>query len=264
MILAVLAIRIPVGVATTFGVRKLLGYRSGTQKVGLLYAYWMRTRETPLGAALARWFENALIYYLCIRGERVAETTEKTHFRRYFVFALLEELLARWFFLGVLTTLPGLNSQSAFYGLFILGNGIWAWLHLSNYSEKKDRHILRVVSQFVGGFFYTYLFLKHGLAGCVIGHFAYNATVASPGKQQRLNMIDGYLIMYNAIGVLITGIMMQKPLTDTRVWFDDAPKFLISGWNLFDYMLAGLFVNFTVHLVLDLLLYDKTNLESVS
>ena len=110
------------------------------------------------------------------------ETREGNHFFTFFVIVLLEELFARWFFLGLLTKIPFLSGTVAFYALFLIGNGIWALIHLSNFKEEKDRKILRVLPQFVAGAFFTYVFVKYGLLAAILAHFASNAVVFAVHK----------------------------------------------------------------------------------
>lgn len=97
----------------------------------------------------------------------------------------VEELLSRYLFLGVFTKIPILSGTTAFYALFLIGNSIWALLHLTNYKEKRDRKILRVLPQFILGISITYVFVKYGFFGAVMAHFMINVLALAGHKVIR-------------------------------------------------------------------------------
>jgi hypothetical protein len=92
---------------------------------------------------------------------------------------LFEEFYTRWFFLGALTSLAWLDGPIAFYALFLISNGAWALVHLTNFS-KGARNPLRVVPQFILGFPTTVMFLRYGLPGAFAGHFIWNMVPLLP------------------------------------------------------------------------------------
>jgi hypothetical protein len=55
----------------------------------------------------------------------------------------LEELLTRWLFLGAIPYVFGLHGPISFYVLFLVGNILWALIHLLNYRDREDRNPLR-------------------------------------------------------------------------------------------------------------------------
>ncbi|MBI2632823.1 MAG: CPBP family intramembrane metalloprotease, partial [Parcubacteria group bacterium] len=130
--------------------------------------------------------------------------TYGSHFASFFKAVGLEELLARWLFLGLLTRIPFLSGTIAFYGLFLVGNGLWSYIHLSNYKEVSDRKLLRVLPQFVAGIFFAYLFKKYGLFAAVLGHFMSNAILFASHKIQKFNKIDVLIIVYSALCAVIS------------------------------------------------------------
>lgn len=187
----------------------------------------------------------------------LAEMKEGNHFLNFFVIVVAEELVARWFFLGLLTMIPFLSGTFAFYALFLLGNSLWALVHLANYKNPKDRHWLRVLPQFVGGIFFTYLFVKFGLVAAILGHFASNAILFSLHKIQRVNWVDYMLILYYAILAVVSYLLMDQPVSDMMVWLSDQPTFILDGWDFWDYLLASIFIPAVFGLASSLLLYDR-------
>lgn len=182
---------------------------------------------------------------------------EGNHFFTFFVIVLLEELFARWFFLGLLTKIPFLSGTIAFYALFLIGNGIWALIHLSNFKEENDRKMLRVLPQFVAGAFFTYVFVKYGLLAVILAHFASNAVLFAVHKVQRINMVDGLIIGYGALCAVISYALIEKPLADILPWFADNPMFRLQGWEFWDYVKVSIFLSSCIVVIFGLLLYDR-------
>ncbi|MBI2624634.1 CPBP family intramembrane metalloprotease [Candidatus Parcubacteria bacterium] len=185
------------------------------------------------------------------------EMGEGSHFPPFFLIVLFEELFARWLFLGLLTKIPVLSGTVAFYALFLIGNGVWALVHLYNYREKGDRKILRVLPQFVAGAFFTYVFVKYGLLAAILAHFASNTVLFVVHKVQRINMTDGLLVGYSALCAAISYALMEKPLADILPWFADNPVFRLQGWEFWDYVKVSVFLSSCFIVVFDLLLYDR-------
>lgn len=91
----------------------------------------------------------------------------------YFMIIILEELFARWLFMGVTPLLAGW----LLWPSMIIGNALWALAHLHNYSDPKDRQIARVFPQFLGGVFYGWMYLKFGLPVTIATHLLHNAII---------------------------------------------------------------------------------------
>lgn len=189
----------------------------------------------------------------------LAKMTEGNLFYTFFVIVLIEEVFARWLFLGLLPQIPFLSGTLAFYALFFIGNSLWALLHLANFKEEKDRKVLRVLPQFVAGIFFTYIFIKFGLLAVILTHFASNAIIFALHKIQRTGMIDACIVGYAALIAAISYSVMDKPLTDILPWFADNPVFSLPGWTFWDYVKISLFVTSCSSLIFGLLLYDKGN-----
>lgn len=179
------------------------------------------------------------------------------HFFTFFVLVLVEELFARWLFLGILTRIPFLSGTVAFYALFLIGNGIWALVHLSNFKESKDRKTLRVLPQFVAGTFFTYIFVKYGLLAVVLTHFASNAVLFAFYKIQRVNLIDALIVGYAALCAGVSYWLIEKPIADILPWFANSPTFILSGWEFWDYPKISVFLSSCFVIIFGLLLYDR-------
>lgn len=185
------------------------------------------------------------------------EMHEGHYFFFFFVFVLIEELFARWFFLGLLTKIPFLSGTVAFYALFLIGNSIFALIHLKNFREEKDRKVLRVLPQFISGIFCTYVFVKYGLLAAILTHFASNAVLFGAHKIQRINAIDGLIVGYGVLCAAISYALIEKPLTDILPWFADNPVFHLEGWEFWDYVKVSVFLSSCFVVVSGLLLYDR-------
>ncbi len=179
------------------------------------------------------------------------------HFFTFFAIVLLEELFARWLFLGVLTKIPFLSGTVAFYVLFLVGNGIWALIHLSNFKKEKDRKMLRVLPQFVAGVFFTYVFVKYGLLAVVLTHFASNSVLFALHRVQRVNIIDALIVGYAALCAGVSYWLIDKPIADILPWFADNPIFVLAGWEFWDYLKISVFLSSCFVVVFGLLLYDR-------
>lgn len=178
------------------------------------------------------------------------------HFYNFFSAVLLEELLSRWFFLGLLRKIPWFSGPIAFYVLFLIGNGLWALIHIGNFTNERDQSILRVLPQFVSGFFLSFVFVKFGLLACVLAHFASNAIIFAIHKIDEIDIFHGLRTGLHAIYAIFAWHFMTKPLSDLLPWFNGG-VFSLPGWELADYLLISMFVSSCFALVFDLLLYDK-------
>ena len=182
---------------------------------------------------------------------------EGNHFFKLFILVIIEELFARWLFLGVLTQISFLSGTFMFYLLFLIGNGIWALIHLDNFKNKKDHHVLRVLPQFVGGIFLTFIFVKYGLLAAILAHFATNAVLFSFHKIHRTTTDDVINIIYATFCGIVSYWLMTKPLSDISQWFIDEPSFLIPGWEFWDYIKIWVFISSILTVTFGLLLYDQ-------
>ncbi len=191
--------------------------------------------------------------------EMLKNMKDGNHFFTFFVLVLVEELVFRWLFLGLLTKISFFSGTIAFYGLCVVGVVIFALMHLSNYKNSEDRNILRALPHFVGGIFLAYVFVKYGLLAAILTHFASNAVAFATYKVQRANIVDGMLVGYSLLCAAASYALMDKPLSEMAVWFINTPVFQIPGWGFRDYFLVSVFLPSCLSATFGLLLYDRGN-----
>ncbi len=183
---------------------------------------------------------------------------EGQYFKVFFMVTSIEELFARLLFLGGLwQVFPG---TTAFYVLFFLGNGIWSLVHLRNFKNPEDRSVIRVLPQFIGGIFFSYAFVSHGLTGAIMTHFMSNAILFSTAKLQRVNGIDMMIALYSLLCASVSYGLMTKPITDSLQWLSSSGGFVLTGWQPSDYVLFGIFASSVITLVLDVALLDRNGI----
>lgn len=178
-------------------------------------------------------------------------------FLEFFAITLAEEICARWFFLGILTKITALSGTFGFIFLFFVGNSLWSLVHLRNFKNKKDWHIIRVLPQFIGGIFYTYAFVKFGLMGAVLTHFASNSIAFALRKEHNTSKIDLMIILYSAILIAVSYYSMDKPISDIMIWFTNGANFSLKDWNFFDYIKISIFFTALSTLIFEILLFDS-------
>lgn len=180
------------------------------------------------------------------------------YFFVFFALVVLEELYARWFFLGVLTRISFLSGPIAFYLLFLLGNASWSRMHLNNYRNKEEKQMARVIPQFIFGIFLTYIFVKYGLFASILMHFSMNATLFALARTQKFGEANVLYIAAHAVYAGVSYALMDRPLSDTLIWFSYTPSFALAGWGFWDYVLVSIFATSVLALIFELLLYDQS------
>ncbi len=190
--------------------------------------------------------------------EFFSKMNEDTHFQNFFTTTFFEELFARGLFLGLLTKLPFLGGPVGFYILLLLGNSLWSLIHLDNYRDQKDRQLSRLIPQFIGGIFFSYIFVKYGFIEAVLTHFASNAVLFATHKTQRITYIDGLLLLYSVLCAVASYSFMTKPVGDIALWFAVEPTLKLPGWEFIDYVVVSIFLWSCGTAILGLLVYDHT------
>lgn len=149
---------------------------------------------------------------------------------------ILEELYARWLFLGVLAHF--LHGNVMFYVLFLLGNGSWALIHRWNHADRK---LARVIPQFLGGIVLTAVFARYGLAAAVVTHAAFNMLLWST---QRPVAVRGRvaLLAYNIVLAVLAWLVIDHPLSDMLRWLRTDTLEALPGWDVGDYFCGVVFV----------------------
>ncbi|MBP7847626.1 CPBP family intramembrane metalloprotease [Patescibacteria group bacterium] len=178
-------------------------------------------------------------------------------FQILFNIVLLEEVFARFLFIGILASLS--HSPFWFYAFLLVGNAIWAYVHIYNY-DKEDRNILRVSSQFIGGIFIGFTYIKFGFWAAVLVHFMFNTVPFAAIKSE--SWPSGKTMRKVGISVIIAVLcylLLNKPLSDILQWTNwDITSFVLTGWSWYHYLLAYLCVVSLQNVIFTLLLYDKS------
>lgn len=184
---------------------------------------------------------------------------DKKYWLAYLLYTVaFEEIFARQLFLDVLPKLLHVESTWGLWGLLILGNVLWAYLHLYNFSKERDRKFGYVLTQFIGGFFYAFVFLKFGLIPSILMHFMFNAVLFSGLKGQ---ISENYRLQTTFTQLCIAGIsymLFNQNVGDLLLWIQAEGKPIpLPGWGLLDYITISLTISCTVQAIFTLLRYDE-------
>ena len=168
----------------------------------------------------------------------------------------LEEVFARWFFLGFLGKY--LAGPTAFWSLVLVGNFLWAFLHYFNHPKEK-RSLLLILPQFVGGLVLTYVFVVYGFWWCLFTHITYDAIIFAGHKIEEVSPIDLLNSVYYAIvGLACLGLLafMGNSIADLNPWLigDYSP---IPGFNFWSYLSAITAIGCFLTIAGNLLLMDN-------
>ncbi len=184
----------------------------------------------------------------------------KRHYMMMTLTVVAEELLARGLFLGLPLLLTGGQLPTfAIYALFILGNGIWALIHLGNFKNRSERQLLKVLPQFIGGFALTAVFLNFGLVGSIVVHLAFNNLLMSVYRKGTFNQDEIAVIIWRSAllvgSTCVLWFSYGKSLFDLSYWFY-GDNFAVPGWQWQHYLLAVLAITSALTILGDLLLLD--------
>ena len=195
------------------------------------------------------------------KGELAPEFLEEReregyHALKYISFTCVEELFARWLFLGVLAS--WLVSPIAFYILLFVGNSLWALAHLTKY-QPHSRSLIRVLPQFVSGFLFAFIFVKYGLLITILAHVTWNAITVASWKIQKINWKDFTLAGYYGIGfALAYWLATARDIN----WNDLSPwlkgEFIpLMGFGFWDYLLVILVISLGLNFIVSLACVDR-------
>jgi hypothetical protein len=187
--------------------------------------------------------------------------------RQTFFFLMLllvgEELFARALFLGLGGML--FTSDTAYYILFFLGNGLWAAVHLYNFKANKDRKkFWLVLPQFVGGVFLTVTFASYGLLAAILAHVAYDMLLFCMDRIDKFNLGEGLVVAYNVVLLALSWIFLDENIFALEQWLSFDGQYTIPGWTFNDYLWAVVFVYAALTIIAELLLYDLEPLYDIS
>lgn len=174
-----------------------------------------------------------------------------------FLVVLAEEVVTRWFFLGLLTKV--FKGETAFYSLFFLGNAIWALIHLSCFTDRKEWSVLRVIPMFIGGVALTYIFVRYGLGTAIMAHFFYNAILFTRLKERlpdnKTLFTFLYFVVFSIVLMLVNSANGIK-LRDISPWLSNELT-PINSFGFWRYTGLLLMVGCLVETVGNLLLLDR-------
>jgi hypothetical protein len=196
--------------------------------------------------------------------ERVSKQTENT-FRlqspeRLFAVVMItlfcEELLARFLFLGLLPRIPKLDGDFFFYLFFLGGNILWAWIHLRNFENKRDRKLIMVLPQFVGGIFLTIIYVSHGFFAALGAHVIYDMVLFSANYRIKFSPSRFILSFYHLFFLGVYSLLFFKVRNHSFLEIKLALEKKGEEWAFIDYFsLVGVLTTATF-LVLEVLWYD--------
>jgi hypothetical protein len=179
----------------------------------------------------------------------------QSRFRPVMITLLVEELWARWLFLGLLGSVFG--GTVMFYLLFLVGNGTWALVHLANYKDKRHRRqLIRVLPQFAGGILLTAVFAGYGLVAALMVHVGYDMLLFCVYRSRAVRLDRLLIAAYNVVLAGIAWVFMDKPLTDLLQWLRTDTVAALPGWDWWDYFWVVLFVCSALAVLAEFLLYD--------
>lgn len=116
----------------------------------------------------------------------------------------LEEYFTRYLILGVLA--KWLNF--AFWPtmiLMLIANTAWAALHLMNYDDPSERKPLAVLSQFVTGLLFFYIFMRYGFWITLLVHLSFDFMLFSADKVQTtiVENLANLVFWFAALGITL-------------------------------------------------------------
>jgi hypothetical protein len=180
---------------------------------------------------------------------------------KIFSVILVEELFTRGLFLGLGTML--FRGDIAFYILFILGNSIWALIHLVNYSDKNERSLFRVIPQFVCGIGFTYIYIRYGLGTVIMAHFIYDVILFATRKKKIPDRTTWFSLAYygSACGILfIITTVSGISLNDVAPWINNnlVP---LNSFSFLQYAAILVLIDSIITVLANILLLDTTDIK---
>jgi hypothetical protein len=190
-------------------------------------------------------------------GDLLEKMKGGTWFKFFFIAVIFEEVVFRGIFVGLMPMIPGLHGSWAFYALLLVGNVLFALIHLSNFKKDQDKNPLRTLPQFVAGFFFGFAYAKGGLQAAILTHFVSNAMVFAFSKKQKFNWVDVAVFVSHVACMVIGWYGMSHDPREALTWIENARSGGLDHWAFWDYVALYFFVAGTVGVILDVLLYDR-------
>ncbi len=223
MMIGIVVLRIPIALTILFIVKKILGKPVSNRSI---FKY---------GDAKKYWLAELL------------------------VIITIEEIIGRWLFIDFLPDAFGITSTIGIWAFLIAGNALWSWMHLANFKQEKEKKIGYVTTQFIGGFFYAFVFIKFGLIPCILMHFMFNAILFSGLKGQVTENNRYIKIVSHLLVVGIAYLLFNQDIRDLLIWFEGkgtpAP---LPGWTLLDYIAITITISSLIDVIFTLIYYDES------
>ena len=187
-------------------------------------------------------------------------------FAKYFSVIFLEEVFARWLFLGVVywlfSLIPSpLVHSIAFYLLFLAGNTLWALAHLGNYEKRFGRSVLWVLPQFVGGIGLTIIYWRYGFWVALLTHFAYDAMIWCYDKTQEFDRVDLWHVGISGLYAIVFYLLLDHQPSDLLPWFESATVAPYKSYGMWEFVQLALFFQGIAGVFFGVLLYDHAGGE---
>lgn len=177
-----------------------------------------------------------------------------------FIIISAEELFARGLFMWVPQQM--IASNGIRYGLFLLGNILWAGIHIYNYRDGNIRTILRTVPQFIAGFGMAYIFLRYGFWVALLAHFVYDVILVSTLKKKPWNASNLFsFIYYTIVGIacVIAASMRGTTLDQLSPWLN-GNVIALDSFSFWDYALLLVLIDSISYVISEILLLDQVSI----
>jgi hypothetical protein len=187
--------------------------------------------------------------------ENIFETISPKRQFAVIMTTLTAEELIRQIFLGWLTKVPGLNGTIAFYTLFLISNCLWTMLHFRQVEKKS-----LLLSQFLGGVFFTIVYLPYGFFGALMAHVICDMLLFSEDRKEVFRMGRLVLVLYHLMTAGVSSYVFfvdyDRSLTDLKC-LALGQYATLTDWSFEDYRWAMMLVTSITLLLLEITLYDR-------
>lgn len=141
-----------------------------------------------------------------------------------YITIIAEELFARWFFITVIGTWIFQGSYLAIIISLVVGNVVWALVHLSNYKDPADRKIMAVLPQLLSGFIYAFIYIRYGFIVCLFVHLTFDFVLMAMDKKRNTvskNIINGIYWLVVLLATLFVVNWQAITLPSLTPWLNN-------------------------------------------
>jgi len=191
----------------------------------------------------------------------VAYGKQNVSFLHFFVLTILEEIIARWLFVGVL---PQHLPVGFFYPLLMIGNAGYLFVQ-SRQLDNMPPHPLKILPHFFTGLFCAFVFIKFGLMASILTNFGIKSILMTLNKVEDDGEKDkDFWQAVLCLCVSILGLVYTTYISCKSPWVFDqwlAGNFKIEGWNFWDYFATSLILIYGFRSVCLFLQFDQGLIE---